>query len=65
MAPLLLTTCSIHWLARPHVIGWLFLLGAVLWAERARGVSARFMRWGWRFSRRCGPMCMPAFSWRR
>ena len=36
MAPLLLTTCSLHWMARPHVIGWLFLLGAVLWAERAR-----------------------------
>jgi hypothetical protein len=36
MAPLLLTTCSLHWLARPHVIGWLFLLGAVLYAERAR-----------------------------
>jgi hypothetical protein len=26
MAPLLLTTCSIHWLARPHVLGWLFVL---------------------------------------
>jgi hypothetical protein len=36
MSPLLLTTCSLHWLARPHVIGWLFLLGAVLYAERAR-----------------------------
>jgi len=36
MAPLLLTTCSLHWLARPHVIGWLFLLGAVMVAERAR-----------------------------
>jgi len=42
MSPLLLTTCSIHWLARPHVIGWLFLLGAVLWAEKARGP------FGWR-----------------
>ena len=37
MAPLLLTTCGIHWLARPHVIGWLFLLGAVLWAEKPHG----------------------------
>jgi len=36
MAPLLLSTCNIHWLARPHVIGWLFLLAAVLYAERAR-----------------------------
>jgi len=42
MAPLLLTTCNLHWLARPHVLGWLFLLGAVWWAERARG------RFGWR-----------------
>ena len=33
MAPLMLTTCSLHWLARPHVFGWLFLLCAVLWAE--------------------------------
>lgn len=33
MAPLLLSTCSIHWLARPHVLSWLFLLGAVLFAE--------------------------------
>jgi hypothetical protein len=29
MAPLLLSTCNIHWLARPHVIGWLFLLWAM------------------------------------
>jgi hypothetical protein len=36
MAPLLLSTCNIHWLARPHVISWLFLLAAVLFAERAR-----------------------------
>jgi len=34
MAPLLLTTASLHWLARPHVVGWLFLLMAVLGAER-------------------------------
>jgi hypothetical protein len=33
MAPLLLSTCNIHWLARPHVISWLFLVGAVWWAE--------------------------------
>ena len=32
----LLSTCNIHWLARPHVLSWLFLLGAVLCAERAR-----------------------------
>ena len=34
MAPLLLSTCNIHWLARPHVLGWLLLLGVVWWAER-------------------------------
>jgi len=35
MAPVLLSTCNIHWLARPHVTGWAFFLIAVLWAERA------------------------------
>src|SRR5690349_13908781 len=25
-----LSTCNIHWLARPHVLSWLFLLGAML-----------------------------------
>jgi hypothetical protein len=30
MAPLLLSTCNIHWLARPHVLSWIFLLLAVL-----------------------------------
>ena len=29
MAPLLLSTCNIHWLARPHVLSWIFLLLAV------------------------------------
>jgi hypothetical protein len=33
MAPLLLSTCSIHWLARPHVLGWLLLLAIVWWCE--------------------------------
>jgi len=36
MAPLLLTTCSLHWMARPHIFGWLFLLITVILAERAR-----------------------------
>src|SRR5712691_10681525 len=31
----LLSTCNIHWLARPHVLSWLFLLATVLCAERA------------------------------
>jgi hypothetical protein len=33
MAPLLLSTCNIHWLARPHVESWLFLLAALWWLE--------------------------------
>ena len=37
MAPLLLSTCNIHWLARPHVISWLFILGTVLYVERMWG----------------------------
>ncbi|HEY2018182.1 MAG TPA: hypothetical protein VGH38_31970, partial [Bryobacteraceae bacterium] len=37
MAALLLTTCTLHWMARPHVIGWLFLLAAIMRAETARG----------------------------
>jgi hypothetical protein len=36
MAPLLLSTASIHWLARPHVLGWLFLLWTLWYAERGR-----------------------------
>jgi hypothetical protein len=31
----MLTTSTIHWLARPHVFGWLFLLMAVWLAETA------------------------------
>ena len=44
MAPLLLSTCNIHWLARPHVLGWLLLLAIVWWCERGgpRGCPA----WG-------------------
>lgn len=37
MTPLMLSTANLHWLARPHVFGWLFLMAAVLWMERARG----------------------------
>jgi hypothetical protein len=37
MAPLLLSTCSIHWLARPHVLGWLLLIAIVWWCERGGG----------------------------
>lgn len=45
MTPLLLTTSNIHWLARPHVIGWLFLLAAVLWAETAHAPGWRQAVW--------------------
>jgi hypothetical protein len=41
MTPLLLSTCNIHWLARPHVISWLFLLAAVLYAERLKHAGLR------------------------
>ena len=37
MAPLLLSTESIHWLARPHVISWLFFPVCVWYCERRRG----------------------------
>ena len=39
LAPPMITTASLHWLARPHVFSWLFLVGAVLYAEV---VSTRF-----------------------
>ena len=31
----MISTSSIHWLARPHVFGWLFLMATVWWCERA------------------------------
>jgi hypothetical protein len=34
MGPLLLSTANIHWLARPHVFSWVFLLAALLLLER-------------------------------
>jgi hypothetical protein len=30
----MLSTANLHWLARPHVFGWLFLIGFVLLAEQ-------------------------------
>ena len=30
----MLETTTLHWLARPHIFSWLFLLGAVWWCER-------------------------------
>lgn len=35
-----LSTANLHWLARPHVFGWLFLM-ATLWMLETRS------RWGW------------------
>lgn len=35
MAPLMVSTANLHWLARPHVFGWLFLLASVWFAETA------------------------------
>ena len=37
LASPMLSTCNIHWLARPHVISWLFFLGAVRFCERLSG----------------------------
>jgi len=33
-APLMVTTTSAHWLARPHIFGWIFLLGVMIYAEK-------------------------------
>jgi hypothetical protein len=44
MAPPMLTTASLHWLGRPHIFSWLLLLGALMWAERARR-NARPFQW--------------------
>jgi hypothetical protein len=35
MMPPMINTASLHWLARPHVFSWLFLIGALIYAERA------------------------------
>ena len=42
MMPPMINTASLHWLARPHVFSWLFLLGAIWYAEKA---PARFGFW--------------------
>jgi hypothetical protein len=34
MAAPMLSTANLHWLARPHVFGWIFTLAAVCYAER-------------------------------
>ena len=45
LAPLMLSTCNLHWLARPHVIGWLFLMAAVWYAERRGASDAAAFDW--------------------
>ncbi|MCL5743236.1 MAG: hypothetical protein M1541_04790, partial [Acidobacteria bacterium] len=35
LAAPMLSTCNIHWLARPHVLSWIFLLLVLTWAETA------------------------------
>ena len=40
MMPPMINTASLHWLARPHVFSWLFLIGADL-VRRARALSLR------------------------
>ncbi len=35
LLPLLISTTTIHWHARPHVFSWLFLLAALITAEKA------------------------------
>jgi len=37
----MLSTTNIHWLARPHIIGWLFLLIMLVVAERANRAVVR------------------------
>jgi hypothetical protein len=39
-APLMVTTASPHWLARPHVFGWILLLGWVTYLERVGRASS-------------------------
>lgn len=43
LAAPMLSTVNMHWLARPHVFGWLLLLGWVWWLERPRVGSFRRM----------------------
>ncbi len=38
-APLMVTTASPHWLARPHVFGWILLLGWMIYLERVARAS--------------------------
>jgi len=35
LMPPMINTASLHWLARPHVFSWLFMISALIYAERA------------------------------
>jgi hypothetical protein len=35
LMPPMINTASLHWLARPHVFSWLFLISAIWYAEKA------------------------------
>ncbi len=37
----MLSTANIHWLARPHVLSWILLLGTVIFAERFHTLNWR------------------------
>jgi hypothetical protein len=50
MSPLVVTATSLHWLARPHVLGWLCLVVWVLWMEQLGGVPAAGASFGGRRS---------------
>ncbi|MCS7026127.1 MAG: hypothetical protein NZV14_15095 [Bryobacteraceae bacterium] len=41
----MLTTLHLHWLARPHVLGWLFCLTSVLVIERFTAQDGPVFRW--------------------
>jgi hypothetical protein len=52
LAAPLLSTCNLHWLARPHIFSWLFLLGAIICAEKGApsraalpGIAAATVLW--------------------
>ncbi len=46
-APLMITTSSAHWLARPHIFSWIFLLGVLLCAEKWERQSGPPPAWMW------------------
>ncbi len=40
LAAPMLSTASLHWLARPHIFGWVLLLIWMIWMERGKGAAA-------------------------